>query len=197
MSPEDAFVATTWWTAHVANAAVRSLGRERFLYLIQEYEPFTFPMGSWAALAMSSYEFPHVAMFSSEMLRAFFAERSYGVFRDGRESGEASSISFQNAITAISPPTEAEMAGRTRRRLLFYARPEGHGSRNMFELGLLGLSEAIASGASAGIGASLASVPSRAPTGSRSVRTPISSCSSEATRPPMPRCSPSTTSVSP
>ena len=146
VSPEDTFVATTWWTAHVANAAAQSLGRDRFLYLIQEYEPFTFPMGSWAALAMSSYEFPHVAMFSSELLREFFAVRSYGVFRDGRERGAESSISFQNAITAVAPPPEAEVAARSRRRLLFYARPEGHGSRNMFELGLLGLSEAIGSG---------------------------------------------------
>ena len=38
------------------------------------------------------------------------------------------------------------MAGRTRRRLLFYARPEPHGTRNMFELGLLALRTAVARG---------------------------------------------------
>ena len=37
-----------------AIAAVTASGRERFLYLIQEYEPFTFPMGSHAALELAS-----------------------------------------------------------------------------------------------------------------------------------------------
>ena len=46
VSRGDRFVATTWWTAHVAAHAARALGGERFLYLIQEYEPFTFPMGT-------------------------------------------------------------------------------------------------------------------------------------------------------
>jgi hypothetical protein len=46
-----ASIATTWWTAHIA-ATRCALGAERFLYLIQEYEPFTFPMGTrTAALA--------------------------------------------------------------------------------------------------------------------------------------------------
>ncbi|MFN8161820.1 MAG: glycosyltransferase [Solirubrobacterales bacterium] len=146
VSPDDRFVATTWWTAHVAGAAAAAVGGRRFLYLIQEYEPLTFPMGSWAALAMGSYELPHVALFSSELLREFFARRGYGVFAGGAEEGHAASVSFQNAITAITPPEPSEMARRRERRLLFYARPEGHGSRNMFELGLLGLSEAIAAG---------------------------------------------------
>ena len=65
MSRGDALIATTWWTAHIADAALRSLEAERFLYLIQEYEPFTFPMGSLAALADASYRLPHVALFST------------------------------------------------------------------------------------------------------------------------------------
>jgi hypothetical protein len=38
------------------------------------------------------------------------------------------------------------MASRERKSLLFYARPESHGARNMFELGLLGLATAIERG---------------------------------------------------
>ena len=146
VSPDDAFIATTWWTAHIADAALGSLNRSRFLYLIQEYEPYTHPMGSWAALAMSTYELPHMAVFSTEFLRDFFAHRGYGVFATGEEEGRRASLAFQNAITAVSPPSAEEMAHRDRRRLLFYARPEAHGARNMFELGLMGLAEAIARG---------------------------------------------------
>jgi glycosyltransferase involved in cell wall biosynthesis len=146
VNPQDAFVATTWRTAHIAHAALRSLNRSRFLYLIQEYEPYTHAMGSWAALAMSTYEFPHVALFSTELLRDFFAERGYGVFAAGRREGRRLSATFRNAITAVSPPSAEEMSRRPRPRLLFYARPEAHGHRNMFELGLMGLAEAVAHG---------------------------------------------------
>ncbi len=150
VSPHDGFIATTWWTAHIARAALDQLGGDRFLYLIQEYEPFTFPMGTYAALAEDSYRHPHVALFSSELLRGFFRDRSIGVYAGGTAGGDVASTSFQNAITPVPRPTEDELAGRRSRRLLFYARPEDHAARNMFELGVLALSEAVAAGTLAG-----------------------------------------------
>ncbi len=146
INPRDRFIATTWWTAHVANAAVAETERERFLYLIQEYEPFTFEMGSLAALAMESYEFPHLALFSTELLREFFARHGYGVFAAGMDPGRRDSLSFQNAITPVVRPLAAELAQRDSRRLLFYARAEQHARRNMFELGLIAISRAIERG---------------------------------------------------
>jgi glycosyltransferase involved in cell wall biosynthesis len=150
VSRRDAFVATTWWTAHIAHAALQTLERERFLYLIQEYEPFTFAMGTYAALASESYTFPHRAVFSTELLREYFRRHQIGVFENGAREGDADSVAFQNAITAITPPTAAELAARSTRRLLFYARPESHASRNMFELGVMALSQAVRNGAFAG-----------------------------------------------
>lgn len=147
ISSEDAFIASTWWTAYVAHDAVSSIGRERFVYLIQEYEPFTFPMGSYAALADQSYRFPHYALFSTELLRDYFRLHGVGVFAEGPEAGDARSVAFQNAITAIDPPSAGDLARRDGRRLLFYARPEPHASRNMFELGMLALTRALAGGA--------------------------------------------------
>jgi Glycosyl transferase family 2 len=140
----DRFVATTWWTAHVAAAALDALGGGRFLYLIQEYEPFTFAMGSYAALANESYRLPHRALFSSELLRDYFRRHGLGVYAEG--DGDSESASFQNAITPIEPPTAAELAARSTRRFLFYARPEPHAARNMFELGVLALSRAVEQG---------------------------------------------------
>ena len=141
VSRKDAFVATTWWTAHVADAALESVAAERFLYLIQEYEPFTFAMGSFAALADQSYRFPHFALFSSPLLRDFFRRRGLGA---------EESATFENAITAVEPPSAAALAERRPRRLLFYARPEPHAARNMFELGVLALGRALERGAFAG-----------------------------------------------
>ena len=150
MSPDDGFVATTWWTAPIARAALEQLGGGRFLYVIQEYEPFTFPMGTYAALAEDSYRHPHMALFSSELLRGFFRDRGIGVYADGAAGGDAASASFENAITPVPHPTAVELAARRSRRLLFYARPESHAARNMFELGVLALSQAVAAGSLSG-----------------------------------------------
>jgi hypothetical protein len=140
-------VASTWWTAHIAHRAVRELGGEPFLYLVQEYEPFTFPMGSHAALAADSYRLPHRALFSSELLRDYFRRHRIGVYAAGADAGDRASAAFENAITAIDAPAAAELARRPTRRLLFYARPEAHAARNMFELGALALSAAAQRGA--------------------------------------------------
>jgi hypothetical protein len=106
-------------------------------------------MGTCAALAEESYRFAHYALFSSELLRDYFRAHGIGVFADGA-LGERHSWSFQNAITDVAPPSAAELARRAPRRLLFYARPEKHASRNLFELGLLALIRAIEQGAFAG-----------------------------------------------
>jgi hypothetical protein len=147
VSRSDRFIATTWWTAHIVDDAVRSLDGGRFLYLIQEYEPFTFPMGTYAALANDSYRFPHFGLFSSELLRDYFRRKAIGVYADGAAAGDEDSAAFESAITAIDPPERSELAGRRTRKLLFYARPEAHAARNMFELGVLALDRAVASGA--------------------------------------------------
>lgn len=150
VSRQDSFIATTWWTAHIAHTALTTLDQERFLYLIQEYEPFTFAMGTYAALASESYTFPHAALFSTELLRDYFRRHAIGVYESGPAAGDAASVAFQNAITAVEPPTAAELSARRMRRLLFYARPEAHASRNMFEMGVMALTRAVHEGALTG-----------------------------------------------
>jgi glycosyltransferase involved in cell wall biosynthesis len=145
-SRRDSFIATTWWTAHIARAALEQVQSDRFVYLIQEYEPFTFAMGAYAALAAESYRHRHFAVFSSELLRGWFRAHQVGVYAAGARHGDQNSVAFQNAITRVAPLGPGELAARTTRRLLFYARPESHAARNMFELGVLGLARAAAEG---------------------------------------------------
>jgi glycosyltransferase involved in cell wall biosynthesis len=153
IGPGDRFVATTWWTAHIARDAVSRAGGEaagRFLYLIQEYEPFTFPMGTWAALAAESYTFPHVALFSSQLLRGYFRAHRLGVYAGDDAAGDDASRSFENAITDVPAPAAEQLRRDGAPRLLVYARPEDHAARNMFDLALLALSRALARGAFSG-----------------------------------------------
>jgi glycosyltransferase involved in cell wall biosynthesis len=144
VSPADTFVATTWWTAHIARAALQELDGESFLYLIQEYEPLTFPMGSHAALAEASYRLPHLPLYSTELLCDYFRTHRLGAYAD---DPNAEALVFRNAITAVEPVAAEELAARAPRRLLFYARPEPHAARNMYELGMLALSRACERGA--------------------------------------------------
>lgn len=146
ISPDDRFIATTWWSALVAAEAVRHTRAERFLYMIQEYEPLTVPQGSWSALALSSYDPPHRALFSTELLAEYFEANSLGVFAEGAAPGREGSTSFRNAITKAEPPSLETIASRKSRKLLFYARPEDHAARNLFELGLLALRGAVEGG---------------------------------------------------
>jgi hypothetical protein len=146
MNPRDAIIATTWWTAHVASQSAQMLGGGRFIYLIQEYEPLTFPQGSWAALAEQTYSFPHLAVFSTEFLRDYFRQNRLGVFAESIEAGERDSFAFQNAITPVGTIDVRDIAGRAPRKLLFYARPEAHAVRNMFEMGVLALMRAVQDG---------------------------------------------------
>ncbi len=141
----DTFVATTWWTAYIAAAAARQLGREKFVYLIQEFEPFTFPMGSYYAMARSSYDYPHYAIFSTHFLQSYFESQGIGVFAKECRDNEGNAMAFENAIFTYND-SELTFQNRTPHRLLFYARPEAHASRNMFEIAYIALSKAIEQG---------------------------------------------------
>jgi hypothetical protein len=149
-SAHDALVATHWTAAHVAARALDDLTTARFLYLIQEYEPLIFPASSAAALARESYDLPHAALFSSAPLRDWFRKRAIGVFANGPEHGERCSTFFENAITPVGPVEESELRRSGPRRFLFYARPEAHAARNLFEIAAMALDDAIAGGRFAG-----------------------------------------------
>ena len=135
VSPDDTFVATSGWSAHVAHQATRDLGRERFLFLIQEFEPFFGPMNTNTALLRQAYDFPQFGLFSTAILRDYFAQNRIGLFEE--PGGETRSAVFSNAIQRFSPERARMM--RPSRRILFYARPEEHAARNMFEMGIAAL----------------------------------------------------------
>lgn len=144
--PEDQWLATSWWTAHIAHKAAADLRRSSIVYLSQDYEPVFYPMGSLAALANESYQLPHLAVFSTELLRDYFRANRLGVYQRGPAAGDQMSIAFENAITPVEAVKADDLIGRSSRKLLFYARPEAHNARNLFEIGIMALGEAIRTG---------------------------------------------------
>ncbi len=139
VNPQDRFVATNCWAAHIAHATVQQLDEKRFLFMVQEYEPYFMGMSSINALFQQAYTFPQISLFSTELLQDFFRREQIGVF--ARPDGERDATVFSNAIQKFKPTRELLL--RNQRRLLFYARPEEHAARNLFELGMIALAKLV------------------------------------------------------
>lgn len=146
LNPEDHVVATDWATAHVADDLCRHLRRPRFVYLIREYQPFEFSMGSSAALADQSYELDHGAVFLDGLLQDYFSDQRLGVFTSGPKLGLNLALTRREPICPSSPPKPETVAGSDRRRLLLPAQPEADGSGNLYELAIIALDLAILNG---------------------------------------------------
>lgn len=144
--PQDAIVATSCWSAHIAHLTMRALAGDRFIYLSQEYEPIFYELGSLHVLSRMSYDLPHYGIFSTKILMDYHRRNRIGLFRESTEEGEKNSVAFENAILRFDV-SEEMLRERPVRRLVFYARPETHAARNCFELGMLALSGAISEGA--------------------------------------------------
>lgn len=138
--PRDRFVGYSWATMRKAADAAAKTNGSLPVFFIQEYEPIFYPYDSIRALAHETYGIPHVGVFNSDLLADYFLTRGIGRY-DG-----AAPIVFRHAITKMQPPALEELRGRATRRLLFYARPEAHAARNLFELGFLAIARAIREG---------------------------------------------------
>ncbi len=68
------------------------------------------------------------------------------MFAKGRSTGDRDSASFRNAITPVGPVGPEDVKRGPPRRLLFYARPEEHAQRNLFEIGAAALDAAVSGG---------------------------------------------------
>ena len=82
--------------------------------MIQEYEPLTVPAGQpGPPRRAESYDFPHDALFSTEILRDYFAAHgASGSSPPGARRASGHRPRFQNAITPVPRPTAAELGAR-------------------------------------------------------------------------------------
>lgn len=124
LHPQDRFLATAWWTAHVADELVKTLKQDqKFFYLLQDYEPNFYPWGEEFAGAEESYTFDFVPIFNTSVLRDYYAGQGHGF-------ATKDAITFQPSI----PLERYTNSPRTRTsdvcRLAVYGRPEV--ARNLF-----------------------------------------------------------------
>ena len=145
IGPDDRFFAYSGWEAVLAHMLVALTNEQRFVFLVQEYEPIFNEYGSEHAILSNSYTFPHLPIFNSDLLRLYFEENRLGIFSSTQQSGTRPEfVVIEHVLTgAASPGQPLAKAKSGPRRLVMYARPEEHAARNLFPLGVLGLRHAI------------------------------------------------------
>ncbi|WP_417729283.1 glycosyltransferase [Roseovarius sp.] len=126
LNPQDMFMATAWWSAHVAEKLIRrhTMTQSRFLYLIQDYEPHFYAWGPEFADAMTSYDFDFEPVFNTTLLRDWFADQGFGF-------ASKDALAFHPSIDLDRYSHVARAApGDAPRRLALYGRPDV--PRNMY-----------------------------------------------------------------
>jgi hypothetical protein len=137
----DVLVASWWPTAHLANAALAHVDPREFLYVVQDYEPGFYPGSTKSALAEATYAMPIRPVVNEPLLDSFLVERRTGRFGDPGTPR----ITFMPAVDRqIFRPRPDARAASGERRLVFYARPKN--PRNLFDIGLRALRQAVAEG---------------------------------------------------
>jgi hypothetical protein len=140
ISAQDIFVATSVWTAHIAREAVSKTNYTKFIYITQEYEPIFFEHGSYRVLAEKSYQFNYFPFVSTDILQRYFVE-------SGIMKKENAGICFKNPVLKFDMTANRRLLKREgKKKLLFYARPQDHATRNLYPLGCLAIDQARARG---------------------------------------------------
>ena len=82
-NPDDIFLATAWWTAHIADALAHDHGyhNTRFVYLIQDYEPGFYAWGDEYAGALASYGLSYDAVVNTTYLADFMEAQGHTLDR--------------------------------------------------------------------------------------------------------------------
>ena len=140
----DLFLATAWWTAQIAKYAVAKTVRKTFIYLIQDFEPILHEGSTFQARAMETYSLPHIPVLNTRLLLDHLVREGAGCYADPLFAANA--LWFEPALDRsyyFPDPGQARQSGK--KVLLFYARPTV-ARRNLFEIGVVALRRAVASG---------------------------------------------------
>lgn len=138
ISENDICIATLWNSAYIANFVQSRCKNKKFIYMIQDYETIFYPNSSISALTDNTYNFDYNAIFSTKILQEYFKENKIGRFKNN----DVNSIYFDTAASKILPEKNIFVNNRhDKKKFVFYGRP--HQSRNMYELGLYIIQQAI------------------------------------------------------
>ena len=138
----DVFFATAWWTAQLAAQAMQKTNTRKFLYLIQDFEPGFYRWSTEYALSLETYGMDFLAIINEKFLAEYLFEAKIGRFADPDFIDRCAV--FEPAIDTRKFHPDVVSIGSRPSRFIFYARPNA--ARNLFELGIFALREAVSQG---------------------------------------------------
>lgn len=142
----DIFLATAWWTAQMVKSAIGKTNYDQFIYLIQDFESILHEGSTFQARALETYGLPHIPVINTRLLLDHMSQEASGCYADPEFIANA--MFFEPAIDRTRYFQDIENAqadgAQKRRVLLFYARPTV-AKRNLYEIGLVALRQAVAS----------------------------------------------------
>ncbi len=141
LGPQEVWVATAWWTAHLAaslsqqQAQLWAQAQRPFIYLIQDFEPGFYPWSARYMLANATYtqSSPYVPVFNTRLLHDFFVVQGYPV-QGGLWFNPVLNSGIRQHL--MGPPVDRQ------KRLLVYGRPTVE--RNAFPLIVMALKALVA-----------------------------------------------------
>jgi hypothetical protein len=132
-------------THFIASDAARQLGVAPYFH-IPDYEPDFSSAGSVRSFVRSSYDLPHRGLYNSQKLHEYF--RDVAAVQQVRDAAYRY-VTYENPIKPMPWGRQKFLdhhAGKDKKRLIVYARPEFVGARNDFALIVLALKQALRSG---------------------------------------------------
>ena len=127
---KDVFIASAWWDAH--NLSRMPL-KQRFIYLVQDFEPIFYNNGDLYARAEETYKGDRfVPLCNTKLMADFMVNQGYSPFQNP--------AFFEPAVSRRSAPPTKKKSGE-KKVLLLYGRPNVH--RNMFFTALQAIDHAF------------------------------------------------------
>lgn len=122
MHPDDIFIASAWWDAHVLNDLPMN---HKYIYLIQDFEPIFYNNSDQYVLAEETYKKSgFIPVCNTKLMHDFMQQRSYPAFTNNKAHFFEPAVSRQVNIKNASPSTTGK------KTLFLYGRPHVH--RNLF-----------------------------------------------------------------
>jgi hypothetical protein len=146
LGQNDQLIAYSSVTARIAHSLVKKYGLKDFYFFIQEFEAlFHASNTNYFISAEPFYYENYRAIFNSSFLKTYFVNNRIG--NTSVTAGD--SLTFEHAIKKMSIDRTI-LERRSRKKFIFYARPESHAERNLFEICVYAIERAVAEGTFAG-----------------------------------------------
>ncbi len=123
MHPEDIFIASAWWDAHLISQLPLT---QKFIYLIQDFEPIFYNNSDSYILAESTYKTDgFIPLCNTKLMYDFMKKRNYPAFKNTGDKNW-----FEPAVSRAKNGIVVKKKSSEKKRLFLYGRPGVH--RNLF-----------------------------------------------------------------